>query len=256
MNLLALLKKELKYQIRTYRLLVLVVICLVIGIGSPITAKVMPDIISSLGTGASGIQIVMTIEPSATDGLVQYHKNFGLIPLLLIFMTMGAMAEERSRGTAAMILTKPVSRFDFLAAKFLTPALSLALALSLAAVACYYYLSVLFPEATVDPVWFAGLNVLLLTWLLAYLAVTLLASVIFKGQAAAGGAGVLFFALMLILGSLPRVGAHTVQGLYVQGARLINGTANGDLWKGYGVSLGVIIASLVTAWAIFRRQEL
>ncbi len=79
---------------------------------------------------------------------------------------------------------------------------------------------------------------------------------IFKGQAAAGGAGVLFFALMLILGNLPRVGAYTVQGLYVQGARLINGTADGDLWRGYGISLGVIMVSLVTAWAIFRRQEL
>src|SRR5215472_13412441 len=119
---LPLFKKELYEQYRTYRLLIAVVIFLLMGISAPVITKLTPDLLKSLG---GGIQI--TLPPmTATDALNSYLKNMTqLPPLALILLTMGCIADERSRGTAITVLTKPVPRSIFVLAKFLAYELTL-----------------------------------------------------------------------------------------------------------------------------------
>lgn len=69
----------------------------------------------------------------------QYVKTisqFGVI--LALLLTMGAVTQEKNRGTAAMMLVKPLPRSTFLLAKFGALALMFALTIAVAGAACYY----------------------------------------------------------------------------------------------------------------------
>ena len=138
---LPLCKKELYEQYRTYRLLIAVVIFLLMGISSPVITKLTPDMLKSLG---GGIQIVLPPQ-TATDALNSYIKNMTqLPPLALILLAMGCIADERSRGTAITVLTKPVPRSAFVLAKFIAYEVTLLLSLLLAATGAYFYTAQLF----------------------------------------------------------------------------------------------------------------
>ena len=250
--LLVALRKELLEQWRTYRLLITVVVLVVFGLLSPLTAKYTPEILKVLPNGEEISKLIPA--PTVFDSVAQYLKNisqFGVI--LALLLTMGAVAQEKDKGTAAMMLVKPLPRWAFLTAKFAALAITFAVSLALAALACYYYTWLLF-EALDLPRWLA-LNGLLLLFVLVYVAVTLFCSALTRSAAAAGG---LAFGAMLMLaipGSLPGVGEYLPGQLINWGAGLMAGQPD-SYWPALGVCLGLILAALVGAWAVFERQEL
>ena len=63
-------------------------------------------------------------------------------------------------------------------------------------------------------------------------------------------------AVLLALGALPQVGKWLPTGLLVWGTRLALARTGESAWGALWVSLGIVVASLVGAWLIFRRQEL
>ena len=101
------------------------------------------------------------------------------------------------------------------------------------------------------------LNLFLWLYTLVYVALTLLASTVVKSQAAAAGLG---FGAMLIfaaLGAIPRVGQYLPGQLVAWGTALLIGSPpSAQSWPALGVSLGLIAACLLAAWAVFERQEL
>src|SRR5229473_797382 len=116
------LKKEFYEQYRTYRVLIAVIILLLLGLSAPIVTKLTQDLLSNLG---GGIKIILPPQ-TATDALNSYLKNMVQLPaLMIILLAMGCVADERSHGTAVMVLTKPVPRHVFVLAKFLAYALLL-----------------------------------------------------------------------------------------------------------------------------------
>ncbi len=253
MNLfLVALRKELLEQWRTYRLLITAVVLVVFGLLSPLMAKYTPEILKVLPNGEEIAKLIPA--PTVLDSVAQYVKNtsqFGVIIALLL--TMGVVAQEKDKGTAAMMLVKPLPRGAFLAAKFAALAITFAASLALAALACYYYTWLLF-EALDLPRWLA-LNGLLLLFVLVYVAVTLFCSTLARSAAAAGG---LAFGVMLLLaipGSIPGVGEYLPGQLIAWGAGLMAGLTE-SYWPALWVSLGLILAALAGAWAVFKRQEL
>src|SRR5690348_5001800 len=126
-----LLKKELYEQYRTYRVLIAVVILLLLGLSAPIVTKLTPQLLQNLG---GSIKIILPPQ-TAMDALNAYLKNMTQIPaLMIILLTMGCIADERSHGTAVTILTKPVSRTVFVLAKFLAYVVLLLIATVLSAI--------------------------------------------------------------------------------------------------------------------------
>ena len=116
------IKKELSEQYRTYRFFIALVIFLLMGISAPLITKLTPDLLKSLG---GGIQITLPTQ-TAADALNSYLKNMTQLPaLVLILLAMGCIADERSRGTAVTVLTKPVPRSVFVLTKFLAYELTL-----------------------------------------------------------------------------------------------------------------------------------
>lgn len=245
-------RKEVLEQWRSRRLLVAVVVLLAFGLLSPLAAKLTPEIMKLLPNGDQIASIIPP--PTIADALGQYLKNssqFGLI--LALLLTMGAIAQEKDKGTAALMLVKPMPRAAFLAGKFAALGLTFAVATVIAAIGAYYYTLLLF-EALPLGGWLA-LNGLLLLFTLVYVALTLLCSTLSRSQVVAGGLAIAFVALLGLIGALPGLGQYLPGQLLNWGAALAMG-ARLTAWPALAVSAALIIVALLAAVLIFRRQEL
>jgi len=255
MNFPVLLGKELREQWRTYRFLVIAVVFVAFaGLLSPITAKLTPELLKSL-TASTGQAISIQLpEPTAADALAQFLKNLTQIGVIaLILVTMGTVALERERGTAATVLSKPVSRLSFLLAKFAALTLTFAASLILAALACWYYTVVLF--GSLDAGLFLRLSLLAALYLWVWLAVTFLCSALFKSQIAAGGLAFGVYVASSLLGAVPRLKDY-LPGALIEGAGKLSVGAPADVGRAVVVSLILVAACLLAAWRIFERHEL
>lgn len=248
------LRKELLEQWRSYRLLIVAVALLLFGgFMAPLSAKYTPELLKALVPNGDEIVKLMPT-PTAAVAVEEYVGNvsqFGALVALLV--AMGAVAGEKDKGTAALMLVKPLPRGVFLTAKFVALGLTFTLSLLIAAVACYYYTMLLF-EALDLSSWLA-LNGLLLLFVLVYVALTLFCSTLTRSQVVGGG---LAFGLLMVLsalGALPTVGDYLPGQLVSWAGWLMNG--GGDpAWPALWTSLGLIVAALIGAWRVFERQEL
>jgi len=187
MNFYTSLRKEILELVRTHRLLVMAVVLIAFGLSSPLLAKLMPELMRLVPGGEDFLALIPP--PTINDAIAQYVKNLSLFGLLLAYlMTMGAVAQEKERGTAVLMLVKPLPRAVFLLAKFVALALAFLGCMALAGLAGYYYTMLLFGAPDLSA--WVVLNVMLWLYFLVYVAVTLLASTIAKSQAAAAGLGI------------------------------------------------------------------
>lgn len=252
MNLGTALYKELQEQQRTKRFLIAVVVLAAFGLMSPLLAKMMPQIFAMIPEGELIASIIP--EPTIQDAVAQFMKNttqFGVI--LALLFSMGAVAGEKEKGTAAMILSKPMPRGSFLAAKFLALTITFLAALLCAAAGDYYYTYVLFDALPLIP--FLQAIGLLLVYMMVYSAITLFFSTLTRTQFIAIGAGFGFVILFGILSGLPGIGKYIPEGLIANASALMNGTPI-ESWGSLWVSLGLIAVSLLGSWLVFRKQEL
>jgi ABC-2 type transport system permease protein len=248
-----LVAKEFREQWRTWKAIVFLAVFLVTGIISPILAKYTPELLKSIPDLPAGlVDIIPT--PTVADSVAQYLKNTGQFGILLvILLTMGVVAQEKERGTAAMLLTKPVSRSAVILAKWLTGMTLVLAGLLVDGLACLAYTAVLFEPIPFGPFW--TLNLLLLVYLGVYLTVALMASTLARSQsiAAAGAFGGLI--VLLIFGSLPRVSDYMPGQLVTWGSSL---ALKGDVtaWPALGVSVGIIALALCIACLRFEQEEI
>jgi ABC-2 type transport system permease protein len=250
-----LLKKEFYEQYRTYRVLIAVIILLLLGISAPIITKLTPELLQSLG---GGIKIVLPPQ-TATDALNSYIKNMTQLPaLMIILLAMGCIADERSHGTAVTVLTKPVPRSVFVLAKFLAYALLLSLGTILAAAGDYFYTYQFFNALPIGA--FLLLNLALLIFYMLTLALTLLASVLFRNAIAAGGVAFAGFLVLSILPGLNAAIAQALPSIVFSSERmtpLLAGNASlGSVLTPLACGLGLILTLVIIACLVFQRQEL
>ncbi len=248
-----LLAKEFREQWRTWKLIVFLSVFLITGIISPVLAKYTPELLKSIPDLPAGLADIIPT-PTVADSIAQYIKNTGQFGILLvILLTMGVMTQEKERGTAAMLLTKPVRRSAVILAKWLTGITIVLAGLIVDGLACLAYTVVLFEPIPFGAFW--TLNLLLLVYLGVYLTVALMASTLARSQsiAAAGAFGGLI--MLLILGSIPRVSDYMPGQLAAWGSSLV---LKGDVtaWPALGVSVGIIALALVISCLRFEREEI
>ena len=252
MTFFAALRKEIFEQWRTYRLLICAVVLGFFGMTSPLLAKFTPEILKAVPGADAYAGLVPT--PTVVDAYAQYIKNmaqFGLLLALLI--TMGAVAVEKERGTAAMMLVKPLSRGAFLLSKFCAISLTLFISLGLAMFLAYYYTLYLFGPTDLGA--WAAMDGLLLVQFMVVVALTLLCSTLVRSQAAAAGLSVGVMLLAAIIGVAPSIAKILPGALTNWGGSIMVGTPQ-PAWTALWVSLGLIVAFLTAAWLIFKRQEI
>jgi len=252
-----LLVKELREQLRTYRLPLTLIVFVLFGISSPALARFTKELLNLLGTQATGgIQIVLP-DPTAAEAVGQLIKNMGQFGILLaILLAMGAVATERERGTAAFVLTKPASRSAFLLAKFIALGVTLAVSVAAGCALGWIYTTLLFADSSLPIAGFASLAVLLWLTIMAYVSLTLLGSTLTHSAAGAAGFGFLALIVTAILSTLPTIGQLMPTALNDPAAKLALGLPPGDWLAPLIGCLCFVLIPFGIAVFSFRRQEL
>jgi ABC-2 type transport system permease protein len=250
---MAAIMKELKQQWRTRRFIVVGAVFVVFGMVSPLLARFLPEILGSLEGAEMFADLIP--EPAVADAVGQYIKNltqFGFI--LAIVLGMGAVAGEKEKGTAAMILSKPMPRWAFITSKFVAHSAVYIISFLIASISAYYYTYFLFEPPSFGS--FMLMNFLLLVWLLVFVAVTVLGSTLGSSTGGAAGIAAVGSVVILILGSIPTIGELMPGALVGWASQLF--LANLSLPNAGALAMGVvlIIVFLIGSIAVFEQQEL
>jgi ABC-2 type transport system permease protein len=246
------LHKELLEQWRTKRLLVVTIVFLLFGIGSPLLAKYTPELVKALAGESVGIAIP---PPRTEDAVVQFLKNLGQTGILAaILLAMGSVANEKERGITALLLTKPLSRGAYLLAKLVAIGLTLLVACVVAAIGGWAYTTFLFEPLPLGG--YAAMTALLALQLLAYAALTFLGSALSRSALVAAAIGIGAMILIAVVGALPTIGAWTPGGLAAPAQALAMGGGAGDALRPVAATIGLIAVLFAVAWGAFRSQEL
>ncbi len=247
------LRKEGLYQWRSKRAMIVWAVFLVFGMMSPLIAKFTPQLLRNL-EGAEQIAELIP-EPSTVDAVGQFVQNltqFGFI--LVILLGMGAIANEKEKGTAAMVLSKPLPRWAFVVSKYVSQSIVYLIGFLLALIAAFYYTQYLF--GGLDPIGFTAASGLLLLWILVFASVTLLGSAIGRTTAIAAGIALLGSIILLIIGVIPNYGALAPAGLINWAGQLAlneNGPANAGSLV---MSLVIITIMVISSVGVFEGEEL
>jgi ABC-2 type transport system permease protein len=245
-------RKELLEHVRTLRLPVVVILFALLGLLSPLMARYVREII--MAAGAESLSGAVP-DPVVGDAVVQFTKNLGQFGVLAaVLVTVGSVASEKERGTAAFLLTKPVSRGAFLGGKVIGLGALLAVATLVAGVLCWVYTAILFEPLAVGG--FAAAVVLVWLSLCVFAAMTFLASVVARSALVAGGIGIAALLITGILSALPVIGPYLPTSLWGLADQLAVGTATDPLLGPVLASGAAIVGLVAVAWAAFARQEL
>ncbi len=250
-----LLAKEFLEQRRTSKLLIFLAVFFIVGIISPMLAKYTPELLKMIPNIPAGLDINALIPtPTVKDAIIQYSKNasqFGV--LLVIVLTMSVIAQERERGTAAMLFSKPVKRIAFIMSKWVAGMSTVTAAVILSGIICYVYTAFLFSFLPVGK--YLIYNLFLLIFLAVYLSISLMASALARSQSMAAAIAFGLLVILLVLSTLPRISDFCPTGLLSWGSAIIDG-ANTTYWPALGISLALIAGSIAIAWLYLDRQEI
>lgn len=112
------IRRELTVAFRSFRLPGLAVVFLFFALLDPPVIKYMDRLIEMIG-GTEGLEITMP-PPSPAMALAQFIGDLsGIGVLVLVFLLMGIVASEKATGVTEWVLTRPVTRREYLISKVL-----------------------------------------------------------------------------------------------------------------------------------------
>ncbi len=198
-------------------------------------------------------------------GILLYCLFTGLFPTIAIAIILqDALVGEKQSGTAAWVLSKPVSRAAFVLSKlFANMSGTLATMVLLPGLVAYIQLS-LAGDAWLNPVRFTGGMGVLWLHMLFYITLTLMLGAIFNhGAAVIGIPLALAFGQQMLIGMLPflasvlpwNVVMPLNDGLPSIASTVILGEAHPNLMPFYVMCAAIVVFTAVCLWR-FERQEL
>lgn len=248
-----LLKKDLMEQMRSKKVLILAAIFTFLAVVSPISAKLLPELVKSL-SGQSGIVITV---PEATfiNSIDQFVKNTSqLVIFVLIFVVAGAVSDEKTRKTLELVLVKPVSRTSFVLSKFAAYFLTISLSFFASALVCYFYTVSIFESFSF--VNFIMVAALTLIYVLLVVAATIFVSTIAKSAAVAGVVGLLSsFVFSSILGLFSATVDYSPGYILSHYPELIMKGWDAKFLPPAALSIALIAAFIIGAVVVFKGQE-
>jgi ABC-2 type transport system permease protein len=247
------LQKEFTEQIRTNRLLILVCIFAIFGIGSPFMARYMQEFIDM----AAGSEIPLILpDPVWIDGWQQFYGNLtqiGALTIMLLFM--GCISGEKQSGSAALTLTKNLSHSKFVMAKFASMLLILVIVFLIAVAINFGYTYWLFDYAgEVSDVLFGAM--LYCLGLIALVAIIVLASALTKSVIITAMISFAGYILMTsILPMIPVLQDITPGVLMTHALEVSAGESFTELPAVLG-TLVLVAICLIGAIQVLKRQEI
>ncbi len=245
-------RKEVWEIARTWRIWVLPGILLFFAVTGPLVARFTPDILEAVAGDQLGDLQLPT--PTSADSYAQWVKNLSQIGLLAVIIIYGGIvSSEVKGGTAALVLTKPVSRTSFVVAKAAVHCAFLTVVLVVGTLVTWAFTALAFGQAPAHGLWWAAFVWLVLGVL--FLAVMVLLSVLIKSPVGAAGAGLGAYVLLSIAGFWRPLGTYSPAGLGSQSAGLAVGEHPVVVWSVL-TSLLVSVCLVVLAARAFRRADL
>lgn len=252
MRSLAFFKKEIMQLFKTSRLISVSAVFVFFGLLSPLTARYMNEILASVGADL-GMKFP---DPTYMDAWLQFFKNTSSICLIVFLLTMsGCVAAEKSKGSVLLVLTKQVSRSNFLLSKMASGLVLFSFAYLISAGACYYYISVLFPGAEGTGLVLALFATGVEGFFFAVFAV--FASTLAKTPTSAAIIAFAGYAVLSIPTAFSKLVKFTPAGLTAQSTNLVLGTAKtGDVYVSIALALALTAVIAISTIMIFKKQEL
>lgn len=251
-GLSAFLKKEFMEMIRTYKLLIFGAVFFALGVLNPVTARFTPEIIKNFMP--EGMNIVLQT-PGAMDSWMQFFKNIpqmGLVVMVIIFS--GMMAGEWSKGTLVLVLTKGLSRWKVICAKFIA-----AFAMWTVSYWCCFGISYGYTKFYWDEKVTHLVPAAAFLWLFGILliALTLLGGALYKSSYMVLLFTGLVTVLMVILNMFPQIAKRSPWMLASSGMALLEGTKKVSDFTVPLVLCGMIIVLAIGgAISIFNKKKL
>lgn len=138
-RLWALYLKEMLENVRSYKLIWVPVVFIVLGIMQPLVSFYMADILAFSSNVPAGLMENME-RPAASSVMAQALGQYGTIGMLILVLgTMNSLAGERSSGTSELLMAKPVSSISVVAAKWTANFTVLVIAIGLGTAGAAYY---------------------------------------------------------------------------------------------------------------------
>lgn len=252
MRNLGFLKKELKESIKTSRFIVIISVFLFFSIFSTLGARYMNEIMEAF---ASDFKIEFP-EPVYLDSWVQFFKNTTSICYIIFLLIMtGTVVSEKTKGSIMLVLSKNVSRTNFILSKIFAGTIIFTVAYVISAIACSYYTHLLFPAYSNDKILFS----LFLLWILGvfYGVLGVFISVVSKTATVSAIFGFITYAVLNIITTLPQISMYTPAGISSIGTDLMKESIGFEkTLTTLFITLFLTIALIFLSTQVFRKQEI
>ncbi|MCL2773631.1 MAG: ABC transporter permease subunit [Oscillospiraceae bacterium] len=253
-------RKEIVELVKTVKGVVLTIVFLFLAISAPLITKLTPEILKAAGGSASQdeMNVLTSIIPTPTsvESYKQFVSNFSTIGLLAIIIVFaGIVANEKAKNTAAYILTKNISRTQFIFSKFASAVVFILVSLIISAGVLKLYTDLLFDDNLVDFKYFIIFFAFLFLYIFFILTIVLFSSIISKNVTSATFIAFLIFIAFSILPSIPKIGKYTPAKLNDLGI-MLQSTKVSDLTINIIVTVLCSVAFILIGIKLFNRQEL
>lgn len=248
------LRKEIRELARSYKLLFVPLVFAALAVAQPIGSKMLPLLLEGSPTLPEGtvIQIPLPSPGQVMTAVISQLQQLGTA--LMVLVAMGSIAGERASGVAATVLSKPVGRGVYLAAKAIAYG-----SLAVFSLAAAVTLSGFYTERLIGPLDWTQTVVGVLVYLpnlLLSVALTLFFSSFLPTPVAAGGASLV---AVIGLNTLPRLLGEFARSVYpgaltAQTYAILTGSTV-DATPPFVTTALLIGIFLFAGWWLLERQE-
>jgi ABC-2 type transport system permease protein len=243
--------KELREIFRTWRLPVVGGLVLFFAISGPVLAMLTPELLRSVQSSQPGV-VIQVPEPTWIDAYAQWVKNLSqIVAFAAIIAVAGSVASEIASGTAAIVVTKPVSRTAFVFAKWGAFYSMLAPVVLLGAGATQLVTYAVFSEAPAERLWAATL-----VWL-AFAGVLSAVGVLFSCLVSTLAAAALTMAAFVVISVAAiwrPLAEFTFAGLAIAPQAILAADRPALAWPLATAAAAVVLLLATAAFAFGRRE--
>ena len=248
---LAMIKKELKEMVRNYKIITVPIVFMILGALQPLTYYYLPDILkmATLPEGAI-LEIPTPTTFETMTGVFGQFTQMGL--LILVLISMGAVANEVKNGVTETILVKPVAVKYYLLSKWAAYFGITILGTLLGVLIGYFYTVELIGEISGIVVFNSTLVYIL--YLLFIMSITLLLSTVLDSSIVAGGITIAFAIGISLISYLPIDTWWLPSYLLKLNQNILYQIPSEHFWPGIITSMIYIVISIFTGIILFKRK--
>lgn len=193
---IVLLQKEFRENWRSFKLLWIPLVFVLLGVSDPITNYYMMDILAAVGNVPEGFELLIP-EMAPADLLQASTGQFQMVGLIVLIASyVGVISRERKNGTATLVYVRPISFASYFMSKWVIVSVVAAVSVAAGYAGSVYYTTILYGHINFGELFAAVMSYLL--WIILVVTLTLAMSATFSTVVGATCTFVLVFIGMFV----------------------------------------------------------